>query len=301
MLERTIRPRHAIDLALTLGPLCRGRRDPTMRVGASGIWRATRTPEGPVATHLRSSGNEIAVRAWGPGSAWALAAAPVLVGATDDDRDFRPLHPKVAELHRRLPGLRISRSNAVVEALVPTIIEQKVQGTAAKRSYRALVCTWGEPAPGPAGDAGLLLPPSPRFLADAPSYAFHPFGLERKRADAIRRACSYAHRLEETTTMAVADARLRLCALPGVGPWSAAEIAMVALGDADAVSIGDYHLPHDVSWALAGEARGTDERMLELLEPFAGHRGRVIRLLMAAGIRAPRYGPRLPLQRIADV
>jgi len=222
------------------------------------------------------------------------------VGANDDDRDFRPAHPRVAQLRRRFPGLHIGRSNAVLEALVPTIMEQKVQGTAAKRSYQALVRAWGEPAPGPAGAAGLLLPPAPGFLAGAPSYSFHPFGLERKRAETIRRACSYAHRLEETTTMAMADARRRLCALPGVGPWSAAEVATVALGDPDAVSVGDYHLPHDVSWALAGEARGTDERMLELLEPFAGHRGRVIRLLMAAGIRAPRYGPRLPLQRIAD-
>jgi len=272
-----------------------------MRIDGSGIWRASRTPDGPVATHLRSAAGEIIFRAWGPGSAWALDTAPALVGADDDHQDFRPAHPRVAELHRRLPGLRISRTNAVVEAVVPTIMEQKVQGIAAKRSYRALVCAWGEPAPGPAGDAGLMLPPPAHFLARAPSYSFHPFGLERKRADTIRRACSYARRLEETTTMAAADAHRRLLALPGLGPWSAAEVAMVALGDPDAVSVGDYHLPHDVSWALAGEARGTDERMLELLEPFAGHRGRVIRLLMAAGIRAPRHGPRLPLQPIAGI
>ncbi|HSH62301.1 MAG TPA: hypothetical protein VK988_22155, partial [Acidimicrobiales bacterium] len=201
----------------------------------------------------------------------------------------------------RLPGLRISRSNAVLEALVPTILEQKVQGIAAKRSYRALVCAWGEPAPGPPGRAGLMLPPTPQLLAGTPSYAFHPFGVQRKRADAIRRACSYAHRLEETTTMAGTDAQRRLCALPGVGRWSAAEVAMVALGDPDAVSVGDYHLPHDVSWALAGEPRGTDERMLELLEPFAGHRGRVIRLLVAGGLRAPRRGPRLPMHSIAEI
>ncbi len=272
-----------------------------MRIDASGTWRATRTPDGPVATHLRRVGGDVVLRAWGPGAAWALEAAPALVGDTDEDESFRPGHPTVAELHRRLAGLRISRSNAVVEALVPTILEQKVQGFSAKRSYQALVRAWGEPAPGPPGRAGLMLPPPPRFLAGAPSYAFHPFGVERKRADAIRRACSYAHRLEETTTMSHAPARRRLCALPGVGPWSAAEVAMVALGDADAVSVGDYHLPHDVSWALAGEARGTDERMLELLEPFAGHRGRVIRLLVAGGLRAPRYGPRLPLQPIAHI
>jgi hypothetical protein len=39
--------------------------------------------------------------------------------------------------------------------------------------------------------------------------------------------------------------------------------------------------------------------MLELLEPYRGHRGRVLRLLFAAGIEAPRYGPRLPLRSVA--
>jgi 3-methyladenine DNA glycosylase/8-oxoguanine DNA glycosylase len=75
-------------------------------------------------------------------------------------------------------------------------------------------------------------------------------------------------------------------------------VALVALGDADAVSVGDYHLPHLTSWALAGEARGSDERMLELLEPYRGHRGRVLRLLTVSGLVVPRFGPRLPLRQI---
>ena len=73
----------------------------------------------------------------------------------------------------------------------------------------------------------------------------------------------------------------------------------MALGDADAVSLGDYHLPHLVAWALAGKPRGSDELMLELLEPYRGHRGRVLRLLQLAGITAPRFGPRMPLRWIA--
>jgi 3-methyladenine DNA glycosylase/8-oxoguanine DNA glycosylase len=95
-------------------------------------------------------------------------------------------------------------------------------------------------------------------------------------------------------------ARERLQAFPGVGPWTAAEVARIALGDADAVSVGDYHLPHLVGWALAGEARGTDERMLELLEPYRGQRGRVQLLLEASGLHAPRYGPRAEVGSIAS-
>ena len=191
----------------------------------------------------------------------------------------------------------------MVEALVPTILEQKVVGIEARRSYAHLVRALGEPAPGPAGAAGMRVPPSPGTLAATPSYVFHRFGVERKRADTIRTACTYAARLEETVAMATDDARRRLTALPGVGPWSAAEVGMVALGDADAVSVGDYHLPHQVAWALAGEPRADDARMLELLEPYRGQRGRVIRLLLngsPVGL-PPRRGPRMPLRSIAAI
>ena len=213
------------------------------------------------------------------------------MGALDDDTGFEPDHPVLAELHRRLAGLRIPRSQAVIEAVVPTILEQKVIGVQAKRSYAAVVRRFGEPAPGP---GGLLLPPCPAVLAGIPYYAFHRVGVERKRADTIRRACSYAHRLEETVAMAPAEARRRLTALPGLGPWSAAEVALVALGDPDAVSLGDYHLPNLVSYALAGEPRGDDARMLELLEPWRGQRGRVVRLLEAGGAPPPVTGPACP-------
>jgi 3-methyladenine DNA glycosylase/8-oxoguanine DNA glycosylase len=143
-----------------------------------------------------------------------------------------------------------------------------------------------------------MLGPSADVLAATPYFAFHRYNVERRRADTVRRAALHARRLEEATTMTSDDARRRLCALPGLGPWSAAKVALGALGDADAVAVGDYHLPHLVCWALAGEPRGDDARMLELLEPYRGHRGRVTRLLVAGGITAPRYGPRLALHSI---
>jgi 3-methyladenine DNA glycosylase/8-oxoguanine DNA glycosylase len=89
--------------------------------------------------------------------------------------------------------------------------------------------------------------------------------------------------------------------LPGVGPWTAAEVALRALGDTDAVSVGDFHIPNMVAWALAREPRATDARMLELLEPYRGQRGRVIRLLEAAGVAAPRFGPRMSPRAIAAI
>jgi 3-methyladenine DNA glycosylase/8-oxoguanine DNA glycosylase len=98
-----------------------------------------------------------------------------------------------------------------------------------------------------------------------------------------------------------AEATRRLTSLPGIGQWTAAEVVRLAFGDPDAVSVGDYHVPNTVAWALAGEPRADDARMLELLEPYRGQRGRVQRLLEAGGITAPRYGPRMAPRRIATI
>ena len=294
-MRRQLTTSRPIDLRLTLGPLQRGHRDPTTRVTAREVWRATRTPEGSATFRITS---DLVMDAWGPGAAWALDAFPALVGADDDDSSFTALDPVVADLRRRLRGLRLCRTGAVVEALVPTILEQKVVGAEAWRAYAGLVRALGEPAPGP---GGLYLQPAPETWARTPSCVFHRFGVERKRAEAVRVASSYAHRLEEVTSMALPDAYARLRALPGVGAWTAAEVALAALGDPDAVSVGDFHLPHHVAYALAGEPRADDARMLELLAPYAGQRGRVIRLIEAGAPGPPRFGPRLRLQRIGTL
>jgi 3-methyladenine DNA glycosylase/8-oxoguanine DNA glycosylase len=252
-----------------------------------------------VGRSLAPLGTGLHVVAWGPGAEWAVAAAPELLGCRDSVDDFAyERHPVVRDLHRARPGLRIVRSRAVFELTVPTIVHQKVIGGQARDSYRELVRRYGEPAPGP---AGLLLPPSARTLAGLPYHAFHPFGIEMKRANSIRIAAVNAAKLDAMVALEPAAARDRLTLIPGIGPWTAANVAFAAFGDADAVPLGDFHLPSLVSWALAGEPRGTDERMLELLEPFAGHRGRVVRLLKTSGIRAPRYGPRLRYQYIRGI
>lgn len=295
MIELVQRPAEPYDLALTLGVLRRGAGDPTMWLVPGEVRRATRTPQGPATLRLRQRGGEIAIEAWGPGADWAASHSSELLGDGDPVRDFRPAG-LLAELHRRHAGLRFPRSLAVFEATVPSVLEQKVQGVAARRSYAGLVRLLGEPAPGP---LGLLLPPSPESVARVPYWELHKLEVEAKRALTLRRAALCARRLEESVGMTPEAARGRLQAVPGIGPWTAAEVAARALGDADAVSVGDYHLPHLAAWALAGEPRGSDERMLELLEPYRGHRGRVLRLLELSGLGAPRRGPRLALRRIA--
>jgi 3-methyladenine DNA glycosylase/8-oxoguanine DNA glycosylase len=169
------------------------------------------------------------------------------------------------------------------------ILEQKVTGIEARRAWRGLVLAHAEPAPGP---SDLLLPPDPARVAEMPYFAMHPLGVERRRAEVLRAACARTSRIEALCDDPPREARAWLERLYGIGPWTAAQVAHIALGDADAVSVGDFHMPHMVCWALAHEPRGTDERMLELLEPYRGHRARVQRLLLASGVAAPRFGPR---------
>lgn len=299
MLSRRTRLPHPVDLALTLAPLAHGRGDPCVRIGPAGVWRAARTPDGPGTEHLRVTGGHLEVDAWGPGAPWLIETAPALCGLTDDDSTFRPPPGIVRDLHRRMPGLRIGASALVLEILVPTILEQKVVGAGARRAYRSLVGALGEPAPGP--PVGLLVPPAADDLARLPYWRLHPFGVERRRAETIRVAASYATRLEDALGAGSLELRRRIAALPGIGRWSEAIVARIAAGDADAVETGDYHLPNTVAWALAEEERADDERMLELLEPYRGHRGRVVALIEASGLGAPRRGPRLAVEGIANL
>src|SRR5438270_6159510 len=292
--QATFEPRPPFDLDLTLAPLSSG---PSLRHHDGATWRASRTPDGPATVQLKQRGGSVEVSGWGPGADWAVSHAPELCGQADDDTGFAPAHPLIKRLHHEIRGIRLPRTRSVLEALVPSVILQQVTTEEAVDSYRHLVNALGDVAPGP---FTLKLPPSPQVLAGTPYWAFHRFGIERRRADVIIRAARSAKRLEETVTMDRASAYQRMLAFPGVGPWTAAKIAMAALGDADAVPVGDYHLPHSIGYAFDGTPRSSDQRMLELLEPYRGHRARVIRLVIAAGIGAPRFGPRKPLRNIID-
>ncbi len=158
---------------------------------------------------------------------------------------------------------------------------------------RALIRNWGDSAPGP--PVGVALLPAPEKLAAAAYYDLHPLGLERKRAETLLRAARWHGRIQQTADLSSAEASRFLQRLPGIGKWTAATTVAVSHGDADAVAVGDYHLKNVVAWHLEGRPRGTDDEMMELLEPFRPHRGRVVRLLEKAG-PAPRFGPGMPLR-----
>jgi endonuclease III len=297
-LRREWRAPFSVDLRLTLSAHRHGGSDPTYRTDAAGaVWRTSLTPDGPGTLRVttRAPDNTLVIgQAWGPGAAWLLDTLPAQLGADDDQSGFAARHAVVGELVLRYPGLRIGRTSRVFEALVPAVLEQKVVGKEAHRAWRFLLRHHGTAAPGPAPEGMRVVPP-PATWARIPSWDWHRAGVEGVRARTIITAAGVASRLERLLDLDTAEADRHLRSLPGIGPWTSAEIRQRAAGDADAVSVGDYHLPRAVGWTLAG--RITDDAgMLELLLPYAGHRYRVTRLIELGGGLPPRRGPRMPVR-----
>jgi 3-methyladenine DNA glycosylase/8-oxoguanine DNA glycosylase len=280
-----------VDVHGTLRPLLRGRSDRAHRLLDGVFWRAALTPDGPATLALRqASREEVVATAWGPGARWTIESVPDLLGARDSLDGFEPRHPALAALHRRHPGVRIPRTGLVLDSVIPAILEQKVTGTQAHEAWKFLLQRYGSAAPGPA-PAGLRVPPPPAALLTVPTWDWHRAGVGIDRQRAIRAAATVAHRLEECCELTPAEALARLRVVPGIGVWTAAETAQRALGDADAVSVGDFHIPGLVGHFLIGR-RVDDDGMLALLAEYAPHRHRVVRLIELSGVGKPRYGPR---------
>ncbi len=297
-LTRVVPLAHGSDPAQTMRALWLGPGDPQTRFEPGAISRASWFAAGPATLRIELAAGRVVARAWGPGAADALETVPALIGERDDPTALIARHEIVAQTVRRLPGLRLTSGAALFEALLVSILGQKITSLEQRRSFAAIVRRLGTRAPGP---LGLMLPPPPEALVRTPYWIFHPLGIERRRADTIRAAAAAAASLERIATLSTAQRISTLSSLPGIGPWTAAEAIRLSFGDPDAVSVGDYHLPTLVCRALAGEESGTDERMLELLAPYTGQRARVVLLIENAGLRLERHGPRMAPRSIASM
>lgn len=295
------RPGFDINIAMTLGPLRRGSADPCQyRTSDGAIWRSSLLASGPVTFRITQLGpREVDCRVWGAGGEEFIEDLPTLLGGGDDPDSFDPRHPLLIDAVRRYPGLRIARTNRVLEAIVPAILEQKVTGKEAFGSWRKLVMTHGTPAPGPV-PRPLFTPPSLRAWKLVPSWDWHLAGVDPQRSATIVRTLSRVESLERVGRAAavgeLGPVKQALLGVPGIGAWTVAELAQRAWGDADALSVGDYHLAAFVGWSLLGQ-KINDEQMVRLLAPWIGHRYRLVRLLeLHPGAIKPRFGPRITIQ-----
>ena len=299
--ELAWQPPFPVSIGLATGALQRGGGDPTQQRGPGGdLWRTALTPDGPGTLRLtKAADGEVHASAWGSGGQWLIDGVPALLGAVDDPAGFSPQHPVISETWRRLGALRLGATRLVFEALVPAVLEQRVTGQESRRSWRTLMHRFGTPAPGPA-PAGMRVLPPPSVWRRIPSWEWHRANVDPGRARTIIAAAQVAHRFDESMQLPRADRLRRLRAVPGVGVWTAAEVAQRAWGDPDEVSVGDFHIPALVGWALAGRPVD-DGGMLELLACYAGHRQRAVRLIELSGVEKPRFGPRMPVGDIRAI
>ena len=235
--ETVYRPRHPVDLRMTLGPLGRGGQSPTMLWDQHGVWLTSRTVAGPATLLLTTIRGEVRATAWGAGAEQAIAAVPELLGDGDDwtgldvsANDF------LRAARRRAVGLRLLRTGHVLDAVIAAIIEQKVTSVEAWRAWRQLVTRYGESAPGPAPTRMRVIP-SPQGWRAIPSWAWHRAGVDPRRSAAAVAAARVASGLERTLGLGRGGPEVlaRLQSVPGIGPWTAAEASQRAHGDPDSV------------------------------------------------------------------
>lgn len=281
---------------LTLSVFQNGTADPTTRWDGSTFWRATWTPEGPgtVSITLRPDGLSD-VEGFGPGGAWLASRVPGMLGEHDGPAALTPQHPAVARAQRSWSDLRVGRSETPYHELLPAVLGQRITARDAFSQWHSLVRHYGRPAPGPQPSNPaheLLLPPDPHVLARIPYHELHHLGIERRRADTLRRVARSAPELMTVAQVSSASEQTAsLRRIPGVGEWTSAVAGAPAFGDPDALQVGDFHVKNTVAWALRGAIRGSDDEMVRDMAVYAGHRHRVVLWLQLDGWRAPRRGP----------
>lgn len=289
-----------LDLAASHQMQISGPGDPSARVTRDHVVRCLRGPGGPATLEWVQRDGVVACRVWGADAEWALERAPEWCGLQDRPPIAEELPPPFRALARVGRGLRLLRTPRILDLLVLIVLEQLVAGKEARRAHHALLRRFSSPAPGPFPD--LVLPLAPATLAELAPAALVRFGVAPRRTELLRELGFRATRLEALAQRPPDAVEAGLCSLRGIGVWTARSLLLRGLADADAVPTGDYHLPHLVAYHLGtpGEAAGDpdDARMLELLAPAAGQRGRVVMWLHRAGM-PPRRAPRARLRALS--
>jgi len=236
----------------------------------------------PAAIEVVRDGAALAVKAYGEDAEELAAEAAAGLRQEDGYAEFATADTGVLRLHRMLPGLRVVRVPWLYDMTCSAILQQRIRTVDAMRDWRRITQRYGANAP-----LGLWAFPTAEVLVAVPQFELERMGIDAKRAKALLRFAKEMRFVSLRPGMDFEQLRQTLLRVVGIGPWTTETVMGYGAGDTDAAIPGDLHLPRIVCYALAGEMRGTDERMMELLEPFRGHRFRIIRLLYAAGLDVP--------------
>jgi 3-methyladenine DNA glycosylase/8-oxoguanine DNA glycosylase len=283
-----------LDIPATFRLHCLGRFDPTATVSTTHFDKRHVDRHGRIVRHLvERVGGDVVVTTSVDGNEDDTSVLCIDVEAdvgVARMTALSTLHPLVRALHRRMVGMRLLPVPWTFDVVAGVVLQQRVAFADAARAFGLIAHRHGVQT-----DEGPCFPSPAQVLALTVD-DFIAIGVDPKRARALRAVAAEMERtsllrpfapsstLDERVAVLTRD-RARLARLPGIGPWTIGMTMGFSRGDADAVVVGDLHLPHLVTATLgAGRGQPTDERMLELLGPFAGERFRVTRLLWQGGL-----------------
>ena len=179
--------------------------------------------------------------------------------------------PVLSPLLLQAPGLRLPTAFDPFEQAVRAIVGQQVTVKAAVTIVGRLVQRLGEVLPGTAGEGQPShLFPTPEALAEADLAGI---GMPGKRVETLQRfaaACA-SGALALHVDDGAADLVKRLCALPGIGPWTAEYVALRAFGDPDAFPAADLGLLKSPVWGPAGITARELQRRAEAWRPWRAY------------------------------
>ncbi|HEY4558817.1 MAG TPA: 3-methyladenine DNA glycosylase [Enteractinococcus sp.] len=314
-----LHPGVPVDVAANIAPLVRGTADPTAATVNGVSWFSFQpSTTGPVTVAIQHPIStvepaEIRYHVWARGDDAAIdyvvQRMPVFLGVDEqalagwaefDELLARTAHllpERVVAARRKNPGMRFMATGQLVDELLTVVLEQKVTQRQARATWGWLAKTYGEASP--AGEPASKLAPKPQRVLDIPSWEWHAGWVQPFMVRTLKTVASRASALHRLAHQPLERISAGLTSLPGIGPWTVAETLQRTHGAADYVAVGDYHIAHHVGEALTGR-RTDDEEMLELLEPWVGHRQRIVRLIYASGIRFSRFGPRMAATDFRD-
>ncbi|MGX2993707.1 AlkA N-terminal domain-containing protein [Streptomyces sp. JNUCC 64] len=145
--------------------------------------------------------------------------------------------PLLAPLVSAAPGRRVPRTVDEAEFAVRAVLGQQVSTAAARTHAARLVTAHGEPVEDPGGGLTHLFPAPKALAALDPEALALPRSRRTTLTTLVGALADGSLRLGAESDWA--EARARLTALPGFGPWTVEVVAMRALGDPDAFPAAD--------------------------------------------------------------
>ena len=298
-----------LDLGATLGPMRRGSGRPDLPVRRARPGGGCGARPAPRRARRRCGSRSAPPTARSPATAWGAGrglGARRAAGAARRRRRPEPASsPRAPGAARHLAGHGRAggcRGPAGCwRRCVPAVLEQKVTGREAWRAWRSLVRRYGEPAPGPGGcrRTACASPRTPR-----PGAAGAVLGLAPRRRRPVpvpdprhrRRPRRPARGAGRPAAGRGRDAALRTAAGHrrldrGRGRPARPRRRRRRVG---------RRLPPGRRWSAGrwSASRSTTTRMLELLEPYRGHRYRAVRMIELSGLRAAAARPALRRARL---